>query len=465
MKRIAIIGGGISGLSAAFTLEQQRRAGVPLEYVVFEASSRLGGVILTERIEGCLVEAGPDSFLTEKPWAADLCRELGIEDQLIGSNDKRRKTYISVDGKLIAIPQELAFMIPTSIPPIAASELFSLQTKFRMAMEWFHSKSEVDADESVATFVDRHYGRQMVDRIADPMLSAIYGGEASELSVRAVLPRFVEMQKEYGSLSKATKMSRKEKVSFGIDETKRPIFTSLKDGMRQLTDAILRELPATSVYVDSQVGSLRRRKKGDEDAWLVSWNGKSQVFDSVIVAVPTHAAAGMIDEVDPDLSRELRDIPYSSSVIVALGLDEPVRKQLPDGFGYLVPRNEGKRVLAATFVHNKFENRVPEGRALIRCFLGGTRDGQVLQLLDNEILAIVLSELWETLGISGDPLFSRVYRWKQSMPQYTIGYLERIKRIEGMVDRLPSIFLAGNAYGGIGIPDCVRSGKDAANRP
>src|SRR5436309_7474618 len=198
MKRIAIIGGGISGLSAAVTLEQRRRTGVPLEYVLYESSSRLGGVISTERVDGCVVEAGPDSFLTEKPWASDLCRELGIGDQLIGSNDAERKTYILVRGRLVPMPDELLFMVPIKILPSAFSQLFSFSTKLRIIGEWFHPPRNSDSDESVAAFVERHYGSEMVERVADSLLAGIYGGDASQLSVRSVLPRLREMESEYG---------------------------------------------------------------------------------------------------------------------------------------------------------------------------------------------------------------------------------------------------------------------------
>jgi oxygen-dependent protoporphyrinogen oxidase len=203
MKRIAIIGGGISGLSAAFTLEEKRRAGAQVDYVVLEAAERFGGVLVTEHVDGCLVEAGPDSFLTEKPWASDLCRQVGLGDQLIGSNDADRKTYIVVNRKLVVMPDGLMFMVPTKIMPTVMSPLFSVGTKLRMAREWFHPPRKADADETVAALVERHYGSEMVDRLADPLLSGVYGGEASQLSVRAVLPRFADMEAKHGSLGRA----------------------------------------------------------------------------------------------------------------------------------------------------------------------------------------------------------------------------------------------------------------------
>ncbi len=230
-KRIAIVGGGISGLAAAFALEEKRRAGVPLEYALYEASPRLGGVLVTERVEGCLVEAGPDSFLTEKPWAADLCRQIGLGDQLIGSNDRQRKTYILTKGKLVAMPDGLMFMVPTKILPTVFSPLFSMRTKIRMAGEWFHPPQQARADETVAELVERHYGAEMVDLLADPLLSGVYGGEASQLSVRAVLPRFADMETKHGSLGRAM-LSARRKMSAAAKGPPTPLFSSLKEGMQ-----------------------------------------------------------------------------------------------------------------------------------------------------------------------------------------------------------------------------------------
>src|ERR1700674_2824775 len=250
MKRIAIIGGGISGLAAAFALEEHRRAGAPLEYVLYESSPRLGGVLRTEHVEGCVIEAGPDSFLTEKSWAADLCRTLGLGDQLISSNDADRKPYILLQGRLVLIPDGLMFMVPTKLLPTILSPLFSVKTKLLMAREWFHPARAADSDESVASLVERHYGRELVDRLADPLLSGIYGGEASSLSVRAVLPRFAEMERTHGSLGRGVLAARK-KMALASKAPPRPLFTSLKDGMRQLVDAVVFRLPASALHVST----------------------------------------------------------------------------------------------------------------------------------------------------------------------------------------------------------------------
>jgi protoporphyrinogen/coproporphyrinogen III oxidase len=236
MKRIAIVGGGISGLAASFALEERRRAGESLEYAVYESGPRFGGVLATEQVDGCLVEAGPDSFLTEKPWAADLCRRLGMEDQLIGSNDGHRKTYILVKGKLTPMPDGLMFMVPTRLAPTLLSTLFSPATKFQMVREWRFAPRESEGDESVAALVERHYGAEMVERLADPLLSGVYGGEAAQLSVRAVLPRFVEMESKYGSLGRGMLAAHK---NLKPAQSAPPIFTSLKGGMQQLTEALV----------------------------------------------------------------------------------------------------------------------------------------------------------------------------------------------------------------------------------
>ena len=460
MRRIAIIGGGISGLAAAFALEERRRAGnLPVEYVLFEASPRLGGVMVTDRVDGCLVEAGPDSFLTEKPWAIELCKKIGLGDQLIGSNDPERKTYILVKGKLLVMPDGLMFMVPTKILPTVFSPLFSLRSKIRMAGEWFHPPRAASTDETVAEFVERHYGPEMVDRLADPLLSGVYGGEASQLSVRAVLSRFTDMEAKHGSLGRAMLAARR-KMASAPKRPAAPLFTSLKEGMQQMVDALVERLDPNTVRVSSTVQSVTAQESG----WTVSAGYQSDHFDALIVATPAPAAASVLRMTQEKLASELADIRYSSSVTFTVGYDETVRRSLPPGFGFLVPRSEGRRMLAATFVHNKFPHRAPENRAIVRCFLGGARDEQVLDSSDDDILRIVRSELQQILGLSAEPLFTRVYKWKGAMAQYSVGHLDRLRRIETLCQGLPGLALAGNGYSGIGVPDCVRSGTEAAGR-
>jgi oxygen-dependent protoporphyrinogen oxidase len=458
MKRIAIIGGGISGLAAAFALEQQRRAGLPLKYTVYESGPRFGGVLMTERVDGSLVEAGPDSFISEKPWAGDLCRQIGLGDQLIGSNDRDRKTYILVNGRLVVMPDGLMFMVPTKIGPSVLSPLFSWTTKLRMAREWFHPPHQANSDETVAELVERHYGAEMVDRLADPLLSGVYGGEASQLSVRAVLPRLAEMEAQHGSLARAMLSARKKMA--GTAKGPLPsLFTSLKDGMRQMVDALLAQLTPDALHPATLVQALQPEASG---GWVVSAGFGSDLVDAVVVATPAPAAAALLQLARAELASELGGISYSSSVTVTLGYDRTVRAALPPGFGFLVPRSEGRRMLAATFVHNKFPYRAPADRALVRCFLGGARDERILDSSEDEILLIVREELREILGLTAEPELTRVYKWKGAMAQYGVGHLDRLQRIERLRQQLPGLALAGNSYRGIGVPDCVRSGTEAA---
>jgi oxygen-dependent protoporphyrinogen oxidase len=459
MTRVAIIGGGISGLSAAFRLEQARRGGADVRYTLFESSDRLGGVMRTERVEGCLIEAGPDSFLSEKQSAAELCRELGIANQLVGSNDAHRRTYILVKGRLVEMPDGLQFMVPTKLWPTVSTPLFSWATKLRMAREFFAGPHTSNGDESAAAFVERHFGAEVVDRLADPLLAGVYGGSAERLSVRAVLPRFLDMEARYGSLSRAMLAAMKKRPANGA----RPIFTSMKDGMQQLVDAVVAQLDPDSLRTSARIEALGR-EGGD---WVVLGQDSTAArFDRVIVATPAYIAGGLLRSVEPCLASLLCEINYSSSVTVALGYaaagfdGRGARRE--DGFGFLVPRSEGKRLLACTFVHNKFPHRTPEDRLLLRVFLGGSHDPEVLQIPDEEILRTVRVELRQILGLTAEPIFSRVYRWERSMAQYEVGHLERMAEIERLCAGLPGLALAGNAYRGIGVPDCIKSGLDAA---
>jgi protoporphyrinogen/coproporphyrinogen III oxidase len=458
MNRIAIIGGGISGLAAAFALEEQRRVGA-IEYILYESSPRLGGVLRTEHIDGCLVEAGPDSFISEKPWAADLCRTLGLGDQLIGSNDADRKTYILVRGRLIPMPDGLMFMVPTRILPTGLSPLFSWGTKLRMARELLHPPHANDGDESVASMVERHYGAEMVDRLADPLLSGVYGGDAASLSVRAVLPRFAEMERTHGSLGRAMLAARK-KGRHDAYRSAPPLFTSLKNGMEHLVQTLIPRLHQSSLRTNAAVQSIQPQAGG----WMVSCGSTSERYDAVIIALPAQAAAQVLSRCSSELSAKLGSIQYSSSITVGLGYDRQARQSLPPGFGFLVPRSEGKRLLAATFVHNKFPHRAPDDRALLRCFFAGPNAESVWQLSDDEIVDAVREDLEQILGLRAMPLFARVYKWKSAMAQYGVGHLERLDCIERLRGQLPGLALAGNGYRGIGVPDCIRSGQEAAKQ-
>jgi oxygen-dependent protoporphyrinogen oxidase len=464
MKRIAIIGGGIAGLSAAHFLEKARRernGATDLAWTLFEKSDRLGGVIKTERRDGYVLEAGPDSFLTMKPDGAQLCRDLGIGDQLIGSNDAERKTYILVRGRLVPIPEGLEFMVPTRVAPMAATPLFSLGTKLRMAKEWFASSNPQNEDESVGDFVRRHFGEQMVERVAEPLLAGVYGGDADRLSVRAVLPRFVEMERAHGSLVRATLRARKQRVNTGAQP--QPLFTSLKCGMQQMVDALVARLPADSLRLRQQEIRLLQMKNG--------WQVAGEEFDAVLLAAPATVSASLLQSLQPKLAGLLGKIHYTSSAAVALAYDQA---DLPPGHGFLVPRveapraeaprTEGRKMLACTFVHKKFPHRAPEGSALLRCFISSSRVPDLISHSDDRLQEIAQEELRDILGLSRQPRFARVFRWECALPQYETGHLERVAEAEKLLAELPEIQIVGNSFYGIGIPDCIRSARLAVER-
>jgi oxygen-dependent protoporphyrinogen oxidase len=466
--RVAIIGGGIAGLAAAYELELARRAGSPVEYELFEAGSRLGGVISSSLVNGTVIEHGPDSFLTEKPAAAELCRELGLESSLMGSNDAERKTFILVRNRLVALPDGLMFLVPTRLIPTAFTPLFGWWTKIRMGLELLHPPKPSSDDESVAEFVTRHFGQEAVDRLADPLLSGIYGGEAAKLSARAVLPRLVEMEAKHGSLTrgmlagvKARRIAAEkaaEESEDGEVPAPPPLFTTLRFGLQQMVDALAARLDAARVHLQAPVLGVER----DQDGWLVDAAGLVERFDAVIVAAPAWAAAEVLRPVDGALSEALEEIPYSSSVTMNLVYDGADLDPLPEGFGFLVPAAEKRALLACTFLHRKFPGRTAAGKSVLRAFLGGAHNAELLAEPDGRLEELVRRELFEILRISAVPEMVEVRRWPRAMAQYAVGHAERQRRIQERIAALPGLRLVGNAYDGIGISDCIRLGRLAA---
>jgi oxygen-dependent protoporphyrinogen oxidase len=479
----------VSGLAAAYTLVRARQAGAPIEELLVEARDRLGGVIRTEKIDGFVIEAGPDSFLEQKPEAAALCRELGLGDALLGSNDEERRTYVLHGGRLVPLPDGLLLLVPTRVWPLVTTPLLPLRSKLAMAAEWFASPSENQrGDESVASFVRRHFGEAMLENIADPLLAGVYGGDSGALSVRSVLPRFWEMERKHGSLTRATlramrerrKRNRQAPAATASDEAGEvgeavkppPLFMTLRDGLEQLTGRLAEQLDKSRVLLGRRVeaieASLRAaggERRSGARRYLVRCSANlCYEADAVILAMPTHDCSRLLAPFDAALSGLLDGIPYSSSVTVSLAYDVGASQALPPGFGFLVPHKENRRMLACTFVHTKFRHRVPEGKALLRCFLGGSRDPGVLSLADEELVSLARKELQEILNFSAQPAFHRVHRWPRSMAQYVVGHAERVNRIQARLEDLPGMFLAGNAYSGIGISDCVRTGRAAAQR-
>jgi len=466
--RIAIIGGGIAGLAAAYELDKARAAGAAVEYTLFEERPRLGGSLASEIVDGAVLERGPDSFLTEKPAAAELCRELGLGGELIPSNDAARKTYIVTRNRLVALPDGLMFLVPTKLVPTALTRLFSVRTKMRMALELLIPPRPSEGDESVAALVKRHFGQEAVDRLADPLLSGIYGGDATQLSAQTVLPRLVEMETKYGSLTRGMlaahrKMRAMAKSSSDGASRGGAIFTALRGGMGQLVDAITQRLDADSVRTSTSVNGIEKTAQG----WKIAAGGASENFDALIMAAPAWTAGELLTPVDAELGAELGGIPYSSSITVNLVYDETKIGPLPDGFGFLVPAVEGRAMLACTFVHRKFLGRTPPGKAVFRAFLGGMKRTDLLAESDQALVEIVRREMREILGAKTipaevEPEFAQVTRWRRAMAQYAVGHKARMQRVNARVAVLPGLRLVGNAYDGIGVPDCIRLGRKAA---
>ncbi|PYV14518.1 MAG: protoporphyrinogen oxidase [Acidobacteria bacterium] len=463
-RRVVVVGGGISGLAAAYRLARAREAGAPVEEFLIEASGRLGGVIRTEKFGGFVIEGGPDSFLTEKPEAAALCRELGLGGELLGSNDRDRRTYILHRGRLVPLPDGLFLLVPTRLWPMVWTRVLPLGSKVAALREFFRRPhpSDGSADESVAAFVSRHFGQAMVENIVDPLLAGVYGGDSEALSAPAVLARFWAMEKQTGSLTRAVLAAHRARPR---DKPAPPLFTTPEGGLEGMVRALAARLASERFLLNRKVLALERRPaRAGERPWTVRMNeGAALEADGVVLALPAYETAELVAGFDAKLASLLSGIPYSSAVTVALGYDTN-EVRLPPGFGFLVPHREGRRLLAATFVHAKFPRRAPPGRALIRAFLGGTRDAEIADASENEIVAMVLGELGEILGLRSKPLFQRVYRSPRAMAQSNVGHLERLRGIEERLAEHQGLTLAGNAYSGIGISDCIRTGEAAAKR-
>lgn len=467
-KRIAVVGGGISGLAAAFHLSEARRQGTPLEEYLIEASPRLGGALCTEQVDGCVVETGADSFLTEKRDALELCQQLGIADQVIGSQDQQRRTLILHRGKLVPLPEGFEFLVPTRLLAVARTPLLSLRDKLALAAEVFARPPERQTDESVASFVQRHFGSSLLENIVDPLLTGVYGGDSHLLSAAAVLPRFVELEQKWGSLVRGMRHAARERRQQGNRQpgggnARLPIFSALRGGLGSLVAALQERLDDNRVVCGRPLLRIARLAgpTGVGSYRLTFEGNHSFVADAVVLALPAYESARLLHSLDSKLAERLSEIPYSSSLILALGYDAAALKGLPTGFGFLVPRKEKRRLIACTFVGQKFAGRVPPNRVLLRCFLGGVRDEAVLELSDAEVAATVKQELQSILGITAEPLFLRVYRWRKALAQYTVGHQERLSAIQRHLTSHRGLYLCGNAYQGIGVPDCIRSGKQA----
>ncbi len=459
--RLVVVGGGITGLAAAHhALELARERRIALELTLVEARERLGGTIATERAGGFLIEAGPDSFLSEKPWALALCRRLGLEDRLARTDDRYRKVFVWHAGRLHPLPDGWELLAPTRLAPFLSSRLFSWPGKLRMAFDLVLPRGIAD-DESLGAFVRRRLGREALERVAQPLVAGIYTADPDDLSLTATMPRFAELEKQERSIILGLRRARRRARETGVSGARWSLFVTLKEGMEDLVAALATRLQPGTVLLKQRVAGVERRG----DRWRVATaEGADLDADRVIVATESHAAARMLRYVDPTLATLLAEIPYASSATVTLGYRRADVAHPLDGFGFVVPHAEKRALLACTFSSVKYAGRAPEGDVLLRAFVGGALNEAVLELDDAPLVMRARAELREALGITAAPALARVFRWPKAMPQYHVGHLARVETIERRAGALPGLDLAGGAYRGVGIADCVRSGEAAAER-
>jgi oxygen-dependent protoporphyrinogen oxidase len=467
-QRVAIIGAGISGLAAAHRL---RELDPSLDLVLLEASDRVSGVIRTSQEQDFCLEHGPDSFLTQVPWGVDLCRRLGLANDLVPTSLQQQAVYVVCRGRLHALPAGLAIMAPQRLWPIVVSPILSLRGKLRLAGEYFVPPRRQPADESLAQFAARRLGREAFERLVQPLASGIYMGSPDKLSVRATFPRFVEMEEKHGGLirgARAQRASAKGSATSawqnGTDGRPLTMFVALRRGMEQLPQAIAARLPAETIHLNRPVQELTRLPEGRWQIVAVAGPDKThaELFDAVILATSARAAGQLIQAAAPDLSAELRAIDHTSCLVVNLAFRRDQVKHPLDAFGFVSPRIEQRLVTACTFCSSKFAGRAPDGWCLLRAFLGGASQPEVLDWPEERIRRTILAELGELLGVHGEPGLLQIQRWRHTMPQYELGHLERVARIRRMLTDCGGLALAGNAYGGAGIAHCIHSGEQAA---
>jgi oxygen-dependent protoporphyrinogen oxidase len=468
MKRIAIVGGGIAGVAAAYEIAKLRRAGAAVEAVLFEASPRMGGIVETVREAGFTIEGGPDGWVTEKPWARELAEELGLGDELVPSNDATRKTYIVVnsgtDSQLVAMPDGMRLMVPADLEALDRSELFSAAAKAAYRGEMTRAEelraAAPETDESVAEFVRRHFGDEVLEKVGAPLLSGVFGGDVRKLSVRAVMAPFVGMEREHGSLINALNAGSD---GTGIGRKKGALFTTLRRGLGSLIEAMVAAIPEEWIRRSSTVSAIRRTGT----RWEVESAAGPESFDALMLAVPVDVAAQLLRATD-ERTAELMDLEGSSAVVAGFGFAQGF--PLPPGFGFLVPPKAGassqdtagSSLLAATFMDQKFAGRVPEGGRLLRGFFGGATADGLLGRSDAEIVALARKELESVLKIAlPEAVVTVVRRWPRALPQYAVGHLQRMEELFGRVRGLGGLWLLGNGYRGVGLPDLVRDARAA----
>lgn len=457
---LVVVGGGIAGLAAAHrAIELARDRDVALDLLLLEARERVGGTIATERVDGFLIERGPDSFLSDKPWALALCRRLGLEPSLVRTDDRFRKIYVWRAGRLHPLPDGFELLVPTRLRPFLASSLFSWRGKVRMAMDLVLPRGGA-GDEALGAFVRRRLGAEALERVAQPLVAGIYTADPDDLSLAATMPRFLDVERRDRSLILGLLRAARQGPAMqgGTSGARGSLFVTLADGMEGLVDGLVSRLPAGAI-------ECKRRAVGVERVgarWRVTTDGGAVAADHVILACEAHAAARLMRYGDPSLAHLLDGIDYASAATVSVGFRRADVPHALDGFGLVVPRTERRALLALTFSSVKYPRRAPAGHVLMRGFVGGALDPGILDADDATLLERVRGELRDALGVTAEPVVARVSRSPRSMPQYRVGHLARVDAIEARLATLRGVALAGSAYRGVGIADCVKSGETAA---
>ncbi len=474
-KRIVIVGGGIAGLAAAHRLLELSagRAGPPPAVTLLDAAPRLGGVIETEHRDGFVVEGGPDSFITEKPWGLALCRRIGLEGELVRTSDAHRRVYVVRAGRLAVVPEGFYLLAPVRVLPFLATPIFSWRGKLRMMMELFIPPREEETDESLGAFVRRRMGREALERLVEPMVAGIYTADPDQLSLMATFPRFREMEREHGSVTRGmrarAKAARRAAAPGAADAAgaasgvRYSLFVTLAGGMQALVDALVARLGPVAVRTGCAVESVG--PGGPAAPWTVrTASGEALPADAVCLALPAHASARLLRGADAALADRLGGIPYATTAVLnAAYRREDVPHPL-DGFGFVCPSAEGRELVGCTFSSVKFPGRAPEGRVLIRAFIGGARRPELAERDDAAMEASARREFRELLGIEAPPLWTSVRRWPRSLSQFPVGHLDRLAAIEDRLRACGGLALAGNGFEGGGVPDSIRSGERAAER-
>jgi protoporphyrinogen/coproporphyrinogen III oxidase len=465
-KRIVVIGGGIAGLAAAHRVtELANEHSLSVDLKLLEASPRLGGSIASEKIGDFLVDAGPDSFITEKPWALRLCERLGLTSRLLSTQAGYQKIYVVHRGKLVALPEGFFLLAPTRIGPFVQTPLFSWRGKLRMASELFMPRGDVNADESLGSFVRRRFGREALDRVAQPLIGGIYASDPDKLSLGATMPRFIEMERQRRSIiwamwSEQRRRARNREAGSGARWS---LFVTLSGGMQELVDAIAKRLPEGALRLNTPVAQLIC--DGTTKIWRITARESETLFaDAVILATPAFPTSTIISTIAKEAAAEIRQISYASTATVSLAYRRDDFTRPPDSFGFVVPAVEHRKIMACTFSSLKYPGRAPANHILLRGFVGGSLQPELFNDDDATMEKHVRDELANLLGVSAKPIFTRIWRHPNSMPQYHIGHEGRVKRIEASLSRFPTLALAGSAYHGVGISDCVRTGETAAEK-